>query len=413
MNLIRILGIAGALCALQATAQEARPGNYLDKLKRQEAAVAALPQDALDQGHRTTADFAKAAVAYEQLGTVRSWVGDVDGAISTFDRLNRARHPARRPEAAQPGMLADAQAEDAIKAIVEQARHRRVVLLNEAHHVPLHRAFAQKLAGELRKIGYDYLACETFGILAGEVPLGAHGEATYGTGYYVQDPVFAGFVNSAVADRWKLVSYDMLGRRASSIDERERTQAQNLVERIFAKDPNAKVFIYVGYGHMNKTPAGAKDEVVFMGEYLRRMTGLDMLHVQQIDFYPHPDRAEEGDLYQALLDKFPSREPFVLRRKDGSHPILRGLDGRIDMQVIFPRYGVRDGRPEWLASLAGREARAIPAELLPTNGRRLIKAFRAGDGKDAVPADMVLVEAGKPVPKLMLPKGEFRYAYED
>jgi hypothetical protein len=138
-----------------------------------------------------------------------------------------------------------------------------------------------------------------------------------------------------------------------------------------------------------------------------------MLHVDQIPFYAHPDRARETRMYAALIEKFPSTEPFVLRAADGSHPVLLGMQGRVDMQVIFPRYASHDGRPDWLRTLAGRSPRPIPAELLPTQGRRLIKAFRAADRPDAVPADMVLVEAGKPAPALMLPPGEFRYAYED
>jgi hypothetical protein len=44
---------------------------------------------------------------------------------------------------------------------------------------------------------------------------------------------------------------------------------------------------------------------------------------------------------------------------------------------------------------------------------RLIKAYRAGAPDDVVPADVVLVEADKPVPKLMLPKGEYRYSFEE
>lgn len=413
MNLARILVLASAVCVLYATAfAQGFPGDrYFDRLKYHEAKVAALAPDALDRDSHPLPEVMSAQLAYDNLGISRSWIGDVDGAIATFDQLNRSRFPVRASEASQLGGLTDAAAEDAIKAIVEQARTRRVVLLNEAHHVPMHRAFAQKLAAELRKSGYEYLACETFSG-AGEVPLGVHGEVTFRTGTYTPDPVFAGFVNSALADKWKLVSYEMQGR-PSSRDERERVQAQNLVERIFNKDPHAKVFIYVGYSHLNKVPEGANESVVFMGEYLRRLTGLDMLHVQQIDFYSHPERADEGDLYQALLDKFPSREPFVLRSKNGGHPILRGLSGRVDMQVIFPRYAKRDGRPEWLTTLAGRQARPIPDGLLPRTGRRLIKAFRSTDGPDAVPADIVLVEAGHPIPKLMLPNGEYRFTYED
>jgi hypothetical protein len=43
----------------------------------------------------------------------------------------------------------------------------------------------------------------------------------------------------------------------------------------------------------------------------------------------------------------------------------------------------------------------------------VIKAFRTSGRPDAIPADAVVVEAGKPPPKLMLPPGEFRYAFEE
>lgn len=412
MLLLRMVVVGCAFVALHSVvhAQVLPQQGYLQGLKKAEDAAAQLAENAFAKENAASARAS--ATVLDNLGIMQSLTGDVDGAIATFDRLWRLRgYPARRGEGAQMGLMAGATAENAIQAIVAEARNRRVVLLNEAHHVPLHRAFAQKLAAELRKIGYDYLACETFSIGDGTVGLGANGEVIHRTGFYTQDPVFAGFINSAVADKWKLVSYEFPGR---SQDERERGQAQNLVDRIFAKDKNAKVFIYVGYGHLNKTPEDDKASgPVMMGEYLRRMTGLDMLHVQQTDFFAHPDRASESELYQPLLDKFPSKDPIVLRAPDGSHPILRGLKGRIDMQVIFPRYATRGGRPEWLVSLAAREARDVPAELLPATGRRAIKAYRTSDGADAVPADIVVVEAGKPVPKLMLPKGEYRYVTED
>lgn len=83
------------------------------------------------------------------------------------------------------------------------------------------------------------------------------------------------------------------------------------------------------------------------------------------------------------------------------------------MQVIFPRYANHNGRPDWLRTLTDRSPRPIPAELLPTQRRRLIKAFRTEAVKDAVPIDIVVVESGKPAPVLILPPGEFSYTYED
>lgn len=56
---------------------------------------------------------------------------------------------------------------------------------------------------------------------------------------------------------------------------------------------------------------------------------------------------------------------------------------------------------------------SIPLELLPKKGKRLIYAYHLNDPLDAAPADVIMVEEGKSIPKLMLPKGEFRFAFED
>jgi hypothetical protein len=128
---------------------------------------------------------------------------------------------------------------DAISAIVAEARKHQVVILNEAHHVPMHRAFAMRLARELRKVGYTWLACEAFGV----DPM-VKGYVSDKTGYYTQEPVFTNFIRDAVAGGWKLVPYEHIdddGEQSfeQQVENRETGQARNLVERIFAKEPKA------------------------------------------------------------------------------------------------------------------------------------------------------------------------------
>lgn len=401
----------------QAAFAQRIPDSYLARLQQAEAATASLPPAAYGQAGDPELD--KLVLAHgsklQMLASVRSMVGDTAGAMTAFDAMDRRR--LRHPPAVvrQMALLEDAVAEDAIAAIVREARSKRIVLINEAHHVPLHRAFAQRLAAELRKIGYSYLACETFNSLGAQ----AANEKRYlarNAGFYTDEPVFAGFVNAALADGWTLVPYefeDLLVRTpAEQMRMREEMQARNLVERIFARDKDARVLVFVGYGHHHKTPAG-KEGPLLMGEHLRRMTGLPTLHVDQTAFFAHPDPADENPLYAPMLAKYPSSAPFVLRKEDGSHPILLGLDGRIDMQVIHPRYPVQDGRPGWLRSLAGRTAVPVPAHLLPASGRRVLKATPASAPQDAVPTDILLLEAGKPTPASMLTNETYRFAYED
>jgi hypothetical protein len=395
-----------------AAAQQWR---YMPELKQAETAAAGLPLGA-PRSPETDGIFQKSRFQLEVLGTQRMFVGDEQGALLSHDALMR-RSKQSPPSAEELKLIDEATVEDAVKAIVEQARTKRIVLLNEEHMSSINRAFSQRVARELRKIGYQYLACEDFS--GDDKPLFTHGYVRFRDGGYINDPTFGNWINEAIADGWKLVAYEVRHDPAIPAAERfrwrEEGQARNLVERIFAKDKDAKVLIHVGRSHLNKGAFTEADgtERAFMGEYLRRMTGLDMLSVDQQRFFAHPLAEDETPLYQRLLAKSDAAAPFVLKNKDGSNVVVSGLAGKVDMLVVFPRYGMRDGRPGWMTSLAGREPRDIPASLLPKSGRRLVKAYRAGAPDDAVPADVVLVEADKPVPKLMLPKGEYRYSFED
>jgi hypothetical protein len=406
---------AGLLAAGFMQAAQAQQFRYMTPLKQAESAAAGLPLGAT-RSAETDASFQQSKRQLEELGTRRMFAGDQQGALLAQDAVLRQwkEGPATAEEIKQ---IDEATVEDAVKAIVEQARTKRVVLINEEHMASVNRAFSQRLARELRKIGFQYLACETFN--GGDEALFAHGYVRARDGTYTNDPAFANWINEAMADGWKLVAYEMKHDpsipAAQRFRWREEGQARQLVERIFARDKDARVLIHVGRSHLNKGTFTNSDgtEVAFMGEYLRRMTGLDTLNVDQMRFYAHPLAEDENPLYRHLLAKSDSKQPFVLKAKDGSNVVTRGLAGKVDMLVVFPRYGMRDGRPEWLSLLAGREPHEIPLSLLPTSGRRLIKAYRAGAPDEAVPADVLLVEADKPVPKLMLPKGDYRYSFED
>ncbi|WP_312550470.1 hypothetical protein [Massilia sp.] len=412
-------GLATSLLVLtqSAIAQIPLPDSYLARLKQAEAMTASLPPAAFGQPGDPAIDKLVLADAgqLQLLGTARSMVGDTDGALAAVDAFERRRQRYFPGTVRQMAQLENAAAEDAIAAIVREARSKRIVLINEAHQVPLHRAFAQRLAAELRKIGYSYLACETFNALGAQAA-NEKRHIARNNGHYTAEPVFAGFVNAALADGWKLVAYEIEASAALSPAEqvrlREEVQARNLVERIFAKDKDAKVLVFVGFGHLYKAPE-PEPKMVMMGEHLRRMTGLPTLHIDQTPFIAHPDAADENPLYAPLLAKYPSKDPIILRNKDGSYPVLLGMTGRLDMQVIHPRYPMQDGRPAWLATLAGRSAVPVPKHLLPASGRRVVKAIPAAAPPDAVPTDILLLEAGKPAPAFMLTGEKYRFETED
>jgi hypothetical protein len=91
---------------------------------------------------------------------------------------------------------ADATAQDALAAIVEAARDRRVVMLNEAHVASRHRGFLARVLRALRPLGFDVLAAEDFlndrGSGAPDVRTYKAGEALNPSlGFYLHDPVYA------------------------------------------------------------------------------------------------------------------------------------------------------------------------------------------------------------------------------
>ena len=115
-------------------------------------------------------------------------------------------------------------------------------------------------------------------------------------------------------------------------------------------------------------------------------------------------------MFAAIADRVKDQSAILMR---GSIPFaINEFAGKVDLQVVHPHVSPVGGRPSWLVAM-GRTPTAIPTNLLPTKGTRLVQAFIAGEADDAVPIDQVLVVAGKPAPMLMLPAAKVRFAVQD
>ncbi|WP_374581265.1 hypothetical protein [Pseudoduganella sp.] len=415
-RMLAALGVAFLFGATQATAMAASPAWLSFKQETDEKIAAERSKLKALARQADEAEQAKAAITgmLQQAGTFASFIGDSDAAMAAFDEIEAYDNKRTRRDADDLERLAASRAQDAIPAIVAEARKRQVVILNEAHHVPMHRAFAMQLARELRKIGYTWLACETFS----DDPLekkyvGPH------TGYYTQEPVFANFIRDAMATGWKLVPYEHIEEDDDQphewrLEHRETGQARKLAERIFAKDPKAKVFIFVGYAHLAEKPGvGHGPGTAMMGAQFKHLTGIDPLTIDQTTMIAHTRAESEHRLFDKALEHAKRSGPFVLRAPRGEYQVFTPYRFAVDMQVVHQRYPIdpQTGRPQWLQTLAGFTAREVPAHLLPNEGKRLVAARPAGQPEDAIPADVVTVEAGKPAPRFMLPPGDYIYSY--
>lgn len=385
--------------------------------------------DAFNKGHALEAVDLWRAAALNADGSLRD-----EGAFQAWEQilpmltgelpvggLRPRTNAAPSPDIKSLAELRNAEPRDAIAEIVARARNTRVVILNEAHDTPRDRAFGLAVARALRPLGYDVLAAEAFSNPGGRggIPTTAEqlthdGFVRQITGYYTRDPVFAGFIREAMRIGYRPVSYEQTQAQrtsdttgAGSIAAREAAEAQNLDAALFHDRADTKVLIYVGYGHVAEAPTGSGHDELWMAARLKRLTGIDPLTIDQTSVI---DTKIDHEVYDAAAARIDRPSVFLTAGK----PLILGnyAPDAVDLQVIHPRRSYRDGRPAWLATLGGHPL-AIPPALLPTHGKRLIQAFAADAPADAVPLDQVLVEAGRPVPKLMVPPGKLRFAVQD
>jgi hypothetical protein len=320
--------------------------------------------------------------------------------------------------------LGRATGEDAIEAIVQGARATRIVILNEDHNQPRDRAFAWQVAKALRPLGYDLLAVETLTNVPDSQEwsrrmrqLVADGYVRESTGTYTRDPVFADFLRHGLALGYRPIAYEQTRNETfadpeEDIAQREQDQARNIIDRALAPYPNSKLLIYVGFSHAAEEPlhSASGKQRLWLAARLKRMTGIDPLTIDQTTFADPPALVPNVDIYELASPKA-GRSSIVL--KIGSRPLVVGpYAGAVDLQVVHPRLPTIGGRPAWLSQMDRRPV-AIPRQLLPKKGHRIIQAFIASEGPDAIPVDQVVATAGVRPPPLMLPKREIRYEVAD
>ncbi|HEU4452704.1 MAG TPA: hypothetical protein VFR81_06565 [Longimicrobium sp.] len=285
----------------------------------------------------------------------------------------------------------------AVEAVARLAGDARVVMINEAHHVPQHRAFTLELLRELRRQGFTWFAAETLSEL--DAGLQERGYPTAASGPYIGEPVYGDLVRTALRLGFRVVAYESPG----GIDERERGQAARLVERTLAVDPRARVVVHAGYDHVARAVSPGSPPRMAMR--FAEMTGITPLSVDQVRMTEHSAPVLEDPLYRALdgEGRLPRATVFVnaARRGWSADP------ARFDVMVFHPRTRDELGRPQWLRMNGVRQPYAIPAELCAASRPCLVEARHAAEGEDAVPVDRVYLAAGEEAPALLLPAGDF------
>jgi hypothetical protein len=318
-----------------------------------------------------------------------------------------------------PPDLTGARAEDALAAIVQAAKGRRVVMLNEAHVASRHRAFMGRVARTLREEGFTHLAAETFSnapmtVVSPVESLRAGAALSPSHGYYINDPVYAEAVREALAHGYQLVAYEQRADQMNVAEtpqagtpRREQAQAENLAAAL-KRWPEGRFLIHVGYGHLSKTPISGAGPM--MAGRLKELTGIDPLSIIQDStgsFAPHgPDSAAT----QAVLAKFQPKDSIAVFDAEGR--ALYARRSGCDLTVFHPPLPDVDGRPGWLAEAPGRRRVAVRLPKPAPGGYVLAQAIPADDPDPAIPADQYLLAQGAREATFHLRPGRYQVRLE-
>lgn len=343
--------------------------------------------------------LAEKSISTQELVQIYALTGDAKGTAAIIDGKATAPDPMPVPE------LIGYSPQPAIQAIVEAARSRRVVMLNESHQDQRHRAFALRLARELRKIGYTHIGAETFSTQVNESM--EDGAPDGKSGLYTADPLFADFVRQSKKLGYALFPYEQRPEQRSAGDNgrmlglasREQAQADNIGE-ILKADPRARVFIYAGGSHLMEEADVNGNE--WMALRLKRLTDVDPLTIDQTNGTPRSTAELDGSLYRSVASTFSLIAETMFEDGKGNFLSQPGFDAI----VFHPRDAASSARPGWLSMEGYRRPQEI--QLVPMEARRMIRAFLVGEPVGSIPMDQLLVPPNSERVELMLPRGKYR-----
>jgi hypothetical protein len=156
-----------------------------------------------DERYRDSAEWK--SFYFQLVGTGSSFVGRCGEAFAYFDR-SQDHEQSQHVDA---DGLRGFESQDAMEAILELASQRQVLMINEAHHGPLHRAFTLRLLEGLYRKGFRYFAAET--LASKDAQLQPRGYPTLRSGYYLAEPMYADLVRTALRLGYQVVPYEHEG----------------------------------------------------------------------------------------------------------------------------------------------------------------------------------------------------------
>jgi len=291
------------------------------------------------------------------------------------------------------------------EAIISNAPHYRVIMINEAHAKPVHRAFTYSLLEDLYQQGYHYLAMEAFNNYSNR----CLDSLNVFTGYYTYEPVAGELVRKALQLGFTLVAYEDTLAAVHSPSQRDSVQAA-AIYAVMKKDPSAKILVHAGYRHIAEEKTGDYTPMAF---WFKKISGTDPFTIDQTNMTEGSDFEYGRVFYEYFNTRFNINSPSILYQD--KRPFNPMEEKGYDVIVMHPATTYLHNRPSWLALNGERKLTLVqPAEKMLF----LVQAYydneyNAEQLNYLVPADQTYITNREGYYALFLRKGKYRIVMRD
>jgi len=349
--------------------------------------------------HKEIENLSRESVSkqYPVLAWEYSYIGEYKKSLEAFDDYYKATNQVvPHPEIDLPRHFV---AEDAREYIIRKSSGEKVIMINEAHHQPMHRVFTESLLEALYEKGFRFLALEA---LVSDSKINETKVLTLHDGYYTKEPQFGSLILKALALGYHVFGYEYTDHDIS----RELGQAKNIY-KVLEQNPDAKILVHCGFNHLveDRHPDGIRS----MAQELKSLADIDPLTIDQVEFSEYSDPAFEHPLYRFFHVENPS---VLLDDHDRLLP-LNGENSIVDMRIIHPGTGLIHGRPGWLYRNGSRKSHYLSGKNINVQFPCTVFAYKQDDFDFRnVPVDVIEINNFREK-ALVLPTGKFRVYIRD
>jgi hypothetical protein len=290
--------------------------------------------------------------------------------------------------------------------VLDRSKDQRVVMLNESHNDPSHRAFLYSLLDDFYKMGFRYLALEALSNRKG-VDLKS---VSSDLGWYLKEPVAGELARHALELGFTLYPYEDTVTSGHTALHRDSAQAENLAS-LLKNNPSSKVIVLGGYGHISEE--SFSDGYQPMAARFKKITGIDPLTVDQAQMSESCYFIYGKTFYDGFISKFPVSAPAVFLKKGKAVNLLENTG--YDIIVVHPPTKFVNGRATWYNLNGARVSYGVkPTE----KDLFLVQAIypneaSANGNENSVPADQTYLSGDDGYYYLYLKPGKYRLVMRD